>query len=195
MCCRSVTLKTVFLLALATARRVSEIHALQRTQLEISADRAVIRVAEGFLAKNQKQGDSSLIININANNSNGALCPVKSLRKYLDLTDQLRPDRSQLFISMVAPHKDVSINTISRWLAAAIRESYKKIDRSLLPHINAHEIRAISASMFIRGNSPEEILSTGLWRSKFCFLEHYFRKVDYDLSDCGPIMVLNKLTQ
>ena len=186
-------MKTVFLIALATARRVSELHALSRVGTKVQDNQASISVARDFISKTQKPGDAPLTFNITANDSNGALCPVKCLKQYLSLTDKIRPDRNQLFISFIAPHKDVSKDTISRWLASTIRDSYKNVDECLAPHVNAHEIRAIAASMFVRGNDVNDIISTGLWKSKFCFLNHYFREVDWDLSGCGPIVVANKV--
>lgn len=188
-----MTQKTVFLVALATARRVSEIQALSRRKAVITEEEATLTVVEGFVSKTQRPGDNPLTINIQANTRNGALCPVKYLKQYLDRTDKLSPVSDQLFISLNAPHQAISKDTVARWLASCIRDSYKSLDDCLLPHVNAHEIRAIAASMFIRNNDIDEIMSTGLWKSKYCFLQHYFREVDWDFSEIGSIVVANKM--
>jgi integrase len=189
-------MKTAFLMALATGRRVSELHALRKTDLVITDEKVVFAVAEGFISKTQKPGDTPLVIEMIANSGNEALCPVKCLKQYLVMTEKLRPDRHQLFVSFCTPHKEISKDTLSRWLASVIRDSYKVLHDCLLPHVNAHEIRAVAASMFVRGNTIDDILSTGLWKSKFCFLNHYFRDVvDWNLSDCGSIVVANKLVR
>ena len=193
LCFRFLTLKTVFLLALGSGRRRSELHAL-KPKIDILADGAVrYETIDGFLSKTQKPGDRPLTFTVLPNKDNPALCPVAALQQYAKATEVLRPNRTALFVSYVKPYKDISPDSISRWLCLVIRESYSSIDRPLQDHIQAHEIRAVSASMFLGGNNVDEILSTGLWSSKFSFLNHYRRVVDWDLSDFGSVVVVGKV--
>ena len=63
---RALTLKTVFLLALASGRRRSEIHALSVSDglLKVSKTEAVLRTSPGFLAKNKVVGSVAAPISI-----------------------------------------------------------------------------------------------------------------------------------
>ena len=89
-----LTLKTVFLLALATARRVSEIHALSMDsgylRFNQSDGSVFLRTQPGFLAKNKLPSvclDDILVQNLSKtvkwNDFNRFLCPVRALKRYL----------------------------------------------------------------------------------------------------------------
>ena len=82
--------KTIFLTALATGNRVSEISAMRRHALFFSDKfkKVTIPVAPNFLYKNQVQNRAPPNIEIQALDPKKShiLCPVANLRKYLDIT-------------------------------------------------------------------------------------------------------------
>ena len=94
-----LTLKTLFLVALASAKRVSELHGLSRvvshTKLWASVS---LSLAPGFVTKNQKPEDSAsydgtfsipaLSSLKDASADDLLLCPVRALRYYLRRTKQ-----------------------------------------------------------------------------------------------------------
>ena len=88
---RNLTLKTVFLLALASASRVSEIHALSRAKDDISflEDGSVrLRVSPSFLAKNQLPEVAPSPIRVfPLTSGDRKLCPVASLRLFLQRSE------------------------------------------------------------------------------------------------------------
>ena len=86
------------------------------------------------------------------------------------------------------PHKDISVDTISKWLCTAIRESYVFLSPDIMPHVNAHDVIAIASSLSVQSEDVEDITSTGLWSIKFSFLNHY-----WDLSGFPGIVAANKL--
>ena len=126
-----LTLKTVFLLALATARRVSEIHAFSMDSGHLrfnQSDGSVsLRTQTGFLAKNQLPSvclDDILVQNlartIKFNDFNRLLCPVRALKRYLKVTEPIRKNRKRLFLPLKGDH-DITKGSISRWISYTIR--------------------------------------------------------------------------
>ena len=104
-----LSVKTVFLVTLATARGVSEVHAsidsdhLRFSNLDGSL---ILRTQVGFLAKNQlssRAPDSIIIPKLSnfcckSDNLNRMLCPVRAVRIYLNKTKSIRKHRKRLFI-------------------------------------------------------------------------------------------------
>ena len=154
-----LSVKTVFLVTLATARRVSEVHAfsidsdhLRFSNLDGSL---ILRTQVGFLAKNQlpsRAPDSITIPKLSnfcrkSDNFNGMLCPVRAVKIYLNKTKSLRKHRKRLFIP-IQGDQDLAKSTLSRWVRYAIKHAYsstsKNPNRLFKPR--AHELRALSAS-------------------------------------------------
>ena len=89
-----LTFKTVFLVALATGRRSSEIHAIQRKGLSWPSNKEFIhcRVAPSFVGKNQTALDSKVVQPFKVKSLNQILCsdmdedlklcPVRALFEY-----------------------------------------------------------------------------------------------------------------
>jgi integrase len=105
-----VTLKTVFLVALATAQRRSELHALSYENISFNKVRGEVQLAPvpGFLAKNQAPVTSrrpviipSLSETVDKTFPDRTLCPVRALKFYVDRTrpPAVRLARQHLFIS------------------------------------------------------------------------------------------------
>ena len=90
-------MKNVFQLTMATAKRVSEIHALamdtERLGFNKTDGSVSLRTQTGFLAKNQLPSKSPLTIfipnlakTLTRGNDNRLLCSVRALKCYLDKT-------------------------------------------------------------------------------------------------------------
>ena len=105
------TLKSAFLLALASGKRRSEIHAWVANKVSnLGQCEKVSLFPSDFIAKNQlaREGSQSVSpVTIPALTTivdrqfkeDRTLCPVRALRYYLDRTKDLRGSRSVLFIS------------------------------------------------------------------------------------------------
>lgn len=126
-----VTMKTAFLLALATAKRSSEIHALavdaNHLRLNQYDDSVSLTPQTGFLAKNQVPSicpDHIVIPNLAHNckrkHSDRLLCPVRALKFYLKMTSSYHPSRTRLFLPIRGSH-DISKTSVSRWIAYTIK--------------------------------------------------------------------------
>ena len=102
-----LSVKTVFLVNLATARRVSEVHAFSDHLRFSNLDGSLIlRTQVGFLAKNQlpsRAPDSITIPKLSnfcrkSDYLNRMLCSVRAVKIYLNKTKSLRKHRKRLFI-------------------------------------------------------------------------------------------------
>ena len=154
-----LSVKTVFLVTLATARSASEVHAfsidsdhLRFSNLDGSL---ILRTQLGCLAKNQlpsKAPDSITIPKLSnlcrkSDNFNCMLCPVRAVKIYLNKIKSLRKHRKRLFIPTQGD-QDLKKSTISSWVKYAIKHAFESISKNpnRLFKPRAHELRALSAS-------------------------------------------------
>ena len=131
---KHLTLKTVFLVALASGARRGELHSLARSRLSFQVDGEWVdlRPKLGFRAKTHlsKHPDSAFLsIRLPAlpDPDNSLLCPVRALRQYLVVTKtfDIAPGQDHLFISFRGPvHKPVALCTISNWIKQTVLLSY-----------------------------------------------------------------------
>ena len=205
-----LSVKTVFLVTLATARRVSEVHALSidsdHLRFRNLDGSLILRTQLGFLAKNQlpsRAPDSITIPKLSnfcrkSDNFNRMLCPVRAVKIYLNKTKSLRKRRKRLFIP-TQRDQDLAKPTLSRWVKYAIKNAYDTISKNpnRLFKPRAHELRAISASWAYMNYIPlEEILMSAVWSSTFLFASHYlrdFREQTENLRAMGPIIAAQKV--
>ena len=112
-----LTFKTVFLLILASSKRRSEIHAWTYSSLSYKNWSEVsLAPSTAFLAKNQLASDGSTAIKPvvipalkphleSSLTQDRFLCPVRSLKYYLDRTKDLRKNKNLLFLQGNLPSK------------------------------------------------------------------------------------------
>ena len=124
---KHLTFKTVFLLALGSGKRRSEIHAWQHKNIRHQSDWSKISLypSPSFLSKNQlaKKGPNSVAPVVipalaptldKTLKSDRSLCPIRALRYYLDKTIDLRQNNELVFVSFKKGFdKDISPATIS----------------------------------------------------------------------------------
>ena len=186
-----VTWKTVFLLALASGKRRSEIHAWTLDGLLCLGewDQIQLTPSPSFIAKNQlaKEGNqavSPVVIPAlptpqNDSNEDALLCPVRALSTYLKLTADLRQDKALLFVSYKQGHsKDIQCSTISSWIKNTIKYCYSRVENSDMDllGVKAHDVRAFAASKaFYGGVSMDQILQACHWKSHNTFTSFYLK--------------------
>ena len=198
----NVTVKTVFLLAFASAKRRSELHALSIDEgsLRFGKDSVTLLLEPGFLPKTQvpnKLPDPIVIPSLDQvcgpNDEDRLLCPVRALKFYLDRTKTVRLSRKRLFIP-VKGKGDVSPATISRWLRTAILGAYENLSSSsqALLNIKAHETRALATSWAYHNRIPsEDILQAASWMNHSTFSNFYLRSLsnqEEGLFRLGPLV-------
>ena len=157
-------LKTIFLIAVASANRAAELAAIDRKTILFRGNKASLGVRSDFVFKNQSLMCAPSNIEIPGLQGD-TLCPLRSLKAYLELTkDSSEPS---LFIH---PKTGKSLNAagISYWLA-------KSIDW-LLPGClgKGHDIRKLVTShAWYRGVPANEIVAAGSWTSLCTFIKKY----------------------
>ncbi|CAG2239319.1 unnamed protein product [Mytilus edulis] len=199
--------KCCFLIALATGRRRSEIHALSISEscLRFAADKSSVTLLTdpSFLAKNQLPDKGSGLITIPAlppTADNQVLCPVRALLVYLASSAKLRSaGSSRLFIPIKKGISDISAKTISTWICNTVILAYKSASSEVLVkhQVKAHEVRALASSWNIfNSSSMSEIMSAGFWRSDSAFYNHYLRSMPLhcdNLYSLGPLVAAQQV--
>ena len=201
---KCLTQKTVFLIALASGRRHSEIHAFSSApgSVKFSADFSAVELHffPGFLAKNQLPSVAGVPIEIPAlsgSDMNSVLCPVRALRIYMRRTSFFRRNRKRLFISYIKAYdKEICASTISRWIVDTVRFSYEDSGSSS-GKICAHELRALSSSFAWLNRVPlDSVLKAGYWHSENSFIRFYLRDmagINEKMFSLGPVVASQKV--
>lgn len=188
---KELTLKTVFLLALASGKRRSELHALSKDIRWIKgSERGMeLKPVPSFVSKTQlaSQGLGSLRPFIipaldqiaGDDDQERLLCPIRCMKYYLKRIEAYRSiEQKRLIISyrrgMV---KDITKQSISCYIKEAILLAYQGSDNALvegLPLIKAHSIRHVATSLnALKFYSLDDVLKAGAWTSPNVFLSHY----------------------
>ena len=182
----AITLKTTFLLALATAKRVSELHALSRQQDYIvkRTDGALILHCNPlFLAKTQlpdMRPKPIVLLPLKPGEvSDLSLCPVRAVNCYLQATNSVSHS-DRLLLRWAGKKTQIFPQTLSSWIRRVIQEAYAFADVPLPPMRRAsHEVRALASSHAYMNNvSLTDLLGAVGWSSSSTFAKHYLREVE-----------------
>ena len=198
------TLKTTFLLALATARRRSFLHALCVSTCLFTRgdvqDQLVVNLLPqaGFLAKTQLPDQAPQwiripgIAHLNPGELERMLCPVRQLQLYLRDTERIRGGRTRLLLHWDPLIDDIQRTHVSRWLVEVVKEAYTRADLEYDDDIRAHELRAIASSWaYVNQVRLEDILAAASWRSSGVFQGSYLRDMSSiadGMATLGPIV-------
>ena len=213
---RDLTLKVVFLLALATGKRRSELHALDREVGKVGDtwDSVVLRPRADFLGKTHfatgGAGTFSEIIVPAITAAEGyevpdlSLCPVRTLQIYLRVSGAYRSEGQKRLIISYVKNKvdDIKKQTISNYLKLVVERAYAasasdpEVQQDF--SMKAHDLRGIAASLKASRNATmSEILDSGVWQSASTFITHYVKHFSRDdLSDLyslGPFVAAEKV--
>ena len=173
---RALTLKTLFLLALATAKRVGELQALSSIVTFVAGDACLSYIPQ-FVAKSESLTRSiprSFLVKSLADFAAGLdidllLCPVRALRLYLLRARSLSPYRHRLFMSPRRHSRTMSKNAVSFFLREVI--SAAAAARPHVGSLRAPEVRSVSTSVaFHRNWSVSSVLESATWASSSVFL-------------------------
>ena len=202
-----LTLKTVFLIFLASGRRRSEIHSLDFKSTSWSHDwsRVVLKphldfVSKTDLAAKPRSAFSSITIpalsEITDDELELTLCPVRALRIYLKRTASFRKGKKQLFISLKKNFGgDIHKNTVSSWIKNTVLLAYKMAssDNQKIHGVKAHDLRGLSASWaFTKNCSLDDLMGACGWKNHTTFTSHYLKDLTLESSDLlhlGPLVV------
>jgi integrase len=147
--------KTLFLVALATGLRVSELGSLGSSPafLQFHPTGCAFKFLPVFLAKHEysdKLGDNIWLPSIAHANipiKAKVLCPVRALNIYIEATRSHRDVLSPVFLHP-SLHTSLSPSVLSRFLARTIRRA----TMSSSHRVSAHDVRAVAAALQWRCN-------------------------------------------
>ena len=109
------------------------------------------------------------------------LCPVRSLRYYIDKTKDLREGKHLLFISFKSGFSgDIPRSTISSWIKQTVMLAYQgsDLENHNLSKVKAHDVRSMVASLAFKGGvSLDQILGACFWKSHTTFTNFYLKDV------------------
>ena len=205
---RFLAQKTLFLLALASAKRIGKLHALSyRVSHSKGWGEISFSFVPGFVAKTQDP--SSLAPRFESftvpalpnarNNRNGRLlCPVRAVRRYLDRTAAHRLRCERLFVTAGRSKKEISKTTVSFWLRKMISRAYQLSGtKQPVPAPRVQVTHGIAPSLLFKKNfAVNQVLKAGTWRRLTTFTRHYLRDLahrSFDTFHLGPVVVAQAL--
>ncbi len=203
-----LTRKTAFLVALASAKRTSELWAFSANVAyghELKS--ATLTFVPGFMAKTYRPGRPetdvlpvtfpALAPTCGYDMPERNLCPVRALRYYTKETKVgVNPERSKkLFIAHKSGHSgDIVKTTISGWIKSVIRSAYGSVRDEDIPHLThtefqARELRAMATSLaFHQHNSLRQVMEAASWRAEGTFASFYLRDMNPPSSSLGSLV-------
>ena len=205
---RFLAQKTLFLLALASAKRIGDLHTLSyRVSHSGGWAEVSFSFVPGFMAKTQDpsslaprfEGFTVPALPNARNNHNGRLlCPVQVVRRYLDHTAAHRPRCERLFVTAGRGKKEISKTIVSLWLRKIISCAYQLSGtEQVVPAPRARETRGIAPSLLFKKNfTVDQVLKAGTWRRHTTFTRHYLRDLAHrslDTFHLGPVVAAQAL--
>ena len=172
----NVTHKTLFLIAAASTRRRSGLHALTIKEGFLRFEQGGVRLLPDpeFLAKNRTELFTPQEIFLPALGTVSTIsedkrwCPVRALRWYMERTRILRQNE-RLFILPRSPYTPASKDTLSRWIRDLIRPHVSPSERP-----RAHDVRGHSTSRaWFTGVPLEDIMKAAAWKTPTSFISCY----------------------
>jgi len=197
---RHLTQKTLFLVALATAKRVGELQALSGRVARQGNDMVLAYLPE-FVAKTETPTNplprefflTSLSAAVGSDDEERLLCPVRAIRWYLHRTRSASRPR-HLFLSVKNQDRPLSKAAISYFLRQLIKESHKDFPDHLAPllRVKAHDVRGVATSLLWSLNrAVSDIMEVACWRTQSVFANLFLKsiqRVHDDIFAIGPIV-------
>ena len=187
-----VTLKTVFLIAVTSGRRVSEIHALSadshHLRWECNGKGVRLLTNRKFLAKNEALKNPGKDIFLSSFDQfvsgpeEALMCPCRALSVYLKRTKALRDSESRLFLTFnKGSVQGASKDTIARWIVETVKTVYGLAKEDDFTLARAHDTRALSTSWALfQGVNLNEIMRAAFWSAETTFTTFYMKDVLWD---------------
>ena len=200
---RNTTKKALFLLSLASVKRIGEIQSISSRVATRGIHLSLSYLPE-FVAKTESESNPipryfliKALSDFAAGLEEGSLlCPVRAIKIYLDKTKHILNRPRNLFVSPRKPSKGISKNALSFFLRETISDANALVEEG--GHWpRAHSIRGVGTSMsFWRNWSMSKILEAATWKSNTVFTSYYLKDVEYTLENCsslGPFIAAGQI--
>ena len=170
---RQLQRKAAFLLAIASARRPSELSSLRFSESFMIINSDFVRFIPSALSKTDRQTYLGHPIVIRRLPPDEDMCPVLALEGFLAVRRPLSTSHDYVFCDFRHPHRPISASAFASRLSWCLR----KAGISAPPG----STRATSVSdAFKRGVDISEILRAGDWSGASTFFRHYLRPAASD---------------
>ena len=167
-----LTCKTTVLLTILSGQRVSTIHKFRLIQLQLTTDMAVFNLGNALL-KHSKPGRSNPPIVFHRYPHGHCLCPIQTIRDYLQQRTPLAPQTDEFFLTHRRPYHPASKDPLARWVKEILKLS--GIDASQYAAHSCCSASSLKAKM--SGVPMEQILKCGQWKSTHTFVNFYDKQI------------------
>ena len=175
--------KLTVLLLLVTSQRGQTILNLSVEQLDLGGpDRPVVFKMKRLL-KHNKLGDPLDSVMLKRYPECAKLCVVKTLKRYLKQTKNIRQD-DQLLIAYIKPHRAISRDTLARWTLIILQKA--GIDTQ---KYKGHSTRgATTSAARVLGVPLNAIIRHAGWRNISSFAKFYNKNIESHTSVATAIL-------
>ncbi|KAK7905159.1 hypothetical protein WMY93_017766 [Mugilogobius chulae] len=177
-----ISMKTAFLLAMVSAKRVGELQALSvhESCCQWKADGSGVTLwpDPSFVPKvpSSTAGTQPLrLARFDTEASSAQLCPVRALEEYIKVTASIRRS-DRLFICFAGPRKGQALSKqrLAHWVVDVISKAYELCGQSLPAGVRCHSTRAVSTSWAAMAGVPLEVIcEAASWTSPNTFARFY----------------------
>lgn len=169
---KNLSLKLAVLMALTSANRSSDLHALDLKFRRYTPEGVIFILPT--LTKTRRSGPPKESFYCRFKEQ--ILCPVRTLQIYEQYKESLRKrdsEENRLFISFQKPHKPVCSSSIARWMKTVLSSAGVDTDQ-----FKAHSTRAAAASAAkSAGVSLKDIMTMADWSRENTFTRFYHKPV------------------
>jgi len=182
---KHLSLKTVFLMALASVKRIGDLQALSVSascmEFGPNDSKVILKPKHGYVPKSLNTPFRAQVISLSAlpvlneEKDAGLLCPVRALRAYVSRSSGFR-QTEQLFVLFGGRSKGLAASkqSLSRWIVDAIALAYTSRGLQCPLGVRAHSTRGVASSWaWSSGVSLQDICTAAGWASPSTFIKYY----------------------
>lgn len=168
---KDLTLKLTMLIALTCSARTQSIHLLNVHSVKKFSSEFVFQYDD--LVKQSRPGYTNVFVHMKAYPPDRRICIYTVMKEYLKRSSLFRGKSSKLLLSYNKPHKEVSKDTVARWIKIII--SRAGIDTK---QFSAHSVRSAATSKAKQNSVPiVNILEKAGWSNVKTFARFYDKQI------------------
>nr|XP_055049505.1 uncharacterized protein LOC129434990 [Misgurnus anguillicaudatus] len=185
-----LSMKALTLLALASVKRIGDLHAFSVDdsclQFGPSVSSVTLRPRPGYVPKVPTTPFRDQVVSLQAlpleqaNPTEALLCPVRALRFYVDRTQSFRTS-DQLFVCYGGQQKGKAVTKqrMSHWIVDTIALAYNLQGIPCPFNLRAHSTRSVASSWALaRGSSLTDICRAAGWATPNTFIRFYNVRIE-----------------
>ena len=168
---KDLTLKLTMLITLTSSARTQSIHLLNVHSVKKLRSEFVFKYDD--LVKQSRPGFTNMFVHMKAYPPDRRICIYTVMKEYLKRSSLFRGNSSKLLLSYTKPHKEVSKDTVARWIKIIL--SRAGIDTK---QFSAHSVRSATASKAKQNSVPiTNILEKAGWSNVRTFARFYDKQI------------------